>query len=357
MSRTALLPLLMFAASCSSTSHSTQPELPEGVQEEDLVLNGPDGWLYVGIQREEASPEFVVIGDDARYSIPSAAYERFVPTLQGHVFALDEVGAWWHYASGERLGSMPWVDMRPTGDVQLNDGVWSGVWPVVLAEGGCAKVDHAGETIRAYPDAVRLELVGGCWIHEDALGDVTVEAPAGDPLTGGVRYVAPGGAPLIYLPQERAMFDPQTLETKRMDSVPNIRVLSAGDERFLLGIVPTFDNDATVALYDYYAGETRDRRLEAVNVVHVVEPPTSPHVQRGDAPLEVWAVLAEAADEDRWTAYELVPHQGGARLQEILSGTGGREWAHRLLEAELVSRHSHDVAPDDDEEAPAAPAE
>lgn len=346
MSRTVIAPLLLLAASCSSTSHSAHPELPEGVQESDMVLNGPDGWLYVGLQREEASPEFVVIGDDARYSIPSAAYERFVPTLEGHVFALDEVGTWWHYASGERIGSMPWIDMRPTGDVRLEDDVWSGVWPVVLQSGGCAKVDHTGATVEEFPDAKRLELVGGCWIHEDALGDVTVEAPAGDPLTGGRRYVAPGGAPLIYLPAERAMFDPQTLETKRMDSVPNVRLLSGGDERFLLGVVPTFDNDATVALYDYYAGETRDRRLDAVNVVHVVEPSTSPHVQRGDEPLQIYVVLAESADDDRWTAYELVPHEGGARLQAMLSGTGGREWAQRLLEAELVSRHSHDVEPE-----------
>ena len=110
--------LLLTLCACSSTPKAA----PEQAFDSELVaeaqaaaLEGPDGWNYVGVSLDGDTPEFVLARDGRRFVIPGAGYERFVPTLGGNVFAVDEAGVWWHFFEGERLASMPWADMRATG--------------------------------------------------------------------------------------------------------------------------------------------------------------------------------------------------------------------------------------------------
>ncbi|MCA8980294.1 MAG: hypothetical protein KDC14_09730, partial [Planctomycetes bacterium] len=336
--------LLLTLCACSSTPKAA----PEQAFDSELVaeaqaaaLEGPDGWNYVGVSLDGDTPEFVLARDGRRFVIPGAGYERFVPTLGGNVFAVDEAGVWWHFFEGERLASMPWADMRATGAISGNGDEVTGRWPVRLAAGGCAKVDHVGNVIEEFPDAAALELVVHTWILEDADGSITAFAPGGEPLTGGERYAAPAGSPLIYFPADRTLFDPVRLDFKRMNAVPSVRLLATDPDRVLLGLVPSFEGDETVALYDYYAGETRERRQRSIEVLRVDEPAYSPHVAEGLDAQSWQVVLCFAADDDHWSAWALDGGPREPRLGLVLRGTGDRDRAVKLLEAELVSRRSH----------------
>lgn len=342
-----LAPLFALAA-CTSTPKSSPPsELADGsvAEVKAALLAGPDGWNYLGIAVDGSAPEFILTKDDERYTISGEEYSKFVPTLGGNVFAVDEMGIWWHFVKGERTASMPWSDLRRTGEIEGDGASMTGAWPAQLTVGGCAKVNQVGEVIESYPDAVALELVMQTWIIEDADGLLLVDAPGGEPMSGGVRYAGPQGAPLVYFPDERMLFDPLTLDFKRMTAVPSVRVLATEDQRLLLGLVPTFDGDETVALYDYYAGTTLERQQTWIERLSVREPAYSPHLQEGVEPTKWEVILCFAASDGHWSAYAINTDREAPRLELVLRGTGDLERATRLLEAELVSRLSHEMAP------------
>lgn len=348
MLRLALSSLLLALCACSTTP-ATAPEVaPDdalGAESAVAVLTGPDGWNYVGVSREVAAPEFVLAKDGERYAIPGSDYTRFVPTLGGNVFAVDELGIWWHFVKGERVASMPWSKLGGTGEISGDGDELTGAWPVQLAAGGCAKVDQTGTVIEEFPDALSIELVVQTWLIEQADGTILADAPGGDPLAGGVRYTLPSGAPVIYFPADRMLFDPVRLDFKRLGAVPAVRILATEADRMLLGLVPSFEGDETVALYDYYAGETRERRQRSVDVLRVDEPAYSPHLADGTDPESWEVVLCFDADAGHWSAYSLEVEQDATRLELVLRGTGDVARATKLLEAELVSRRSHELAP------------
>lgn len=339
------LSILLFALAACSSTPSPAPDNALAAEAEAAMLKGPDGWNYLGVSLDHETPEFVLAKDGERYVISGADYTRFIPTLGGNVFAVDELGVWWHFVKGERVGSMPWSQMRATGEISGAGEELTGAWPVHLAAGGCAKVDHTGTVLEEFPDAVSLELVAQTWLVEGSDGSITADAPGGDPLSGGVRYAMPSGNPVIYFPEERTLFDPVRLDFKRMGAVPAVRILATEADRMLLGLVPSFEGDETVALYDYYAGETRERRQQSIEVLRVDEPAYSPHIAEGAEPTSWEVVLCFSADEGHWSAYALDGESNAPRLDLVLRGTGDAQRAVRLLEAELVSRRSHELAP------------
>jgi len=339
------LTLLLFALAACSSTPQPDPEqaLPPGVAEN--VLQGPDGWSYIGASLDGETPDFVLAKDGERFVISGADYEKFVPTLGGNVFAVDRLGVWWRFERGERVESMPWAEIRASGEITGEGDELHGLWPVRLVYGGCAKVDQVGTIVEEFPDAVAIQLVVQTWIIESADGSLFVDAPGGEPLTGGVRYAAPSGAPLVYFPEERMLFDPVRLEFRRMGAVPKARILTGADDELLIGLVPSFEGDETFALYDFYASATLERRQRTIDVIEITEPAYSPHLSDGSEPSQWSVVLCFSADEGHWSAYAL---EGGPKepyLGLVLRGTGDETRARRLLEAELVSRRSHQLAP------------
>jgi hypothetical protein len=339
--------LLIALCACSSTPQpATEAEMPALPPElEEKVLQGPDGWLYVGPAPDDETSDFVLSKEGESYAISGAEFATFVPTLGGNVFAVDELGVWWRFERGERVESMPWQQIRGTAEISGDGAELTGLWPVKLAVGGCAKVDHTGATVEQFPGAVAIQLVVQTWIIESEDGSLFVDAPGGEPLDGGVRYAAPNGAPLVYFPEDRMLFDPVHLDFKRLGAVPDARILTAADGELLLGLVPIFEGDETVALYDYYGGATLERRQRTIEVIQITEPAYSPHLDEGGEPANWDVVIGFAADEDRWSAYALGRDVREPRLELVLRGTGDETRARRLLEAELVSRRSHELAP------------
>jgi hypothetical protein len=240
---------------------------------------------------------------------------------------------------------MPWKDLNATGEISGEGDQLTGRWPVVLGAGGCAKVDETGAVVEHFPDAVGIELVMHSWIYEHADGTVIVDAPGGEPLNGGQRYVTPIGTPVIYFPEDRLLFDPVRFDFKRMGAVPAVRILATEPDRVLVGLVPSFEGDETVALYDYYAGATLERQQASIEMLRIVEPDYSPHLTEGADPTQFDVALCFAADDGHWSAYAIGADHKDPRLELVLRGTGDRARAQALLEAELVSRRSHAIAP------------
>ena len=340
-----LVAVLAFLSSCSATPKSEDGTLE--ISDDGSVITTPDGWAYKGVMFENGSMQLIVNKGDEGYMTEPGVYTNFTPTLAGHAFAVDPDGTWWHFASGAPVESMPWTELFKAHEIDLADPqAITGAWPVQLSSGGYAKVDHAGVPIESWPDAVFMQLVDYSWVVEHADGNTDVDAPGGEPLTGGARYLTRGDDYLVYFGAERLVFQPVGTVFKDLSSAPAVKVLATRDGRRLMALVPSFKDDPTVALYDFYSGETRETQQSKIDAHHLIEAATSPHVSAGAEPMHWDVILAFDADNEHWTAYELElgTDASDPKLTKFLTGTGDEPHALQVLEAELISRHSHALA-------------